>query len=262
MSESKAGDSHSPHFSVSELSLRFADTTALDSLSLDVQQGEVVGILGPSGSGKSSLLALLNGVYLPTEGTVHSLGEDFSRLDKATLKALRSRIGWIPQDYSLVPNLRVLQNVLMGRMGRQSTWQSVRSFLFPRSKEKEKVYELLRQVGIPEKIFQRTDTLSGGQQQRVALARCLYQKPKAILADEPLSSIDPSRAADLMNLLLKICQESKITLLVTLHDIELARQYFPRLVALREGRLVFDGLAKDLTDKVVDEIFKLSSLSK
>ena len=131
--------------------------------------------------------------------------------------------------------------------------------LFPPRTQLERAHELLERVGIEEKLFQRTDRLSGGQQQRVAIARALFQRPRAILADEPVSSVDPARAQDLVQLLTRICREERLTLVMSLHNLELAREYFPRLVGMRAGRIVFDRATEELTDERFEALYELSA---
>ncbi len=174
------------------------------------------------------------------------------------MRGLRAGIGFIPQDLGLVPNLRVLQNVVAGRFGRQGFLEALKSSLFPSWGERERVYSILERVGVGEKIFERTDRLSGGQQQRVAVARALYQAPEAILADEPVSSVDPARARDTVALLTEVAEEEGMTLVMSLHNLELAREFFPRLVGLRGGRVVFDAPSGSLPDGAFDRLYSLS----
>lgn len=246
-------------FHLDQTSVRFPAVAALDRISLDIAPGEQVAFVGPSGSGKTTLLRLLHGTIRPTDGIVRVLTKDPSRLSSAQLRELRSRIGFVHQDLSLVPNLRVLQNVLSGRMGRQSLLSSLRIMLLPSNAETDEVHRLLDRVGIEEKLYQRTDQLSGGQQQRVAIARALHQQPEALLADEPVSSVDPARARDTVQLLTEISKDEGLTLCVSLHNLELAREYFPRLVGLRHGAIVFDRKTVDLPDHEFQTLYQLSS---
>ena len=212
----------------------------LDGVDLDLKRGERVAFLGPSGAGKTTLLRLLNGTVRPTRGRVLVDGRDVNGLSGPALKRLRAGIGFIHQDLRLVGNLRVSQNVLSGGLGRRNIWQSARMMLAPASGDLDRVHELLEQVGIGEKMFQRVDRLSGGQAQRVALARALFQDPLLLAADEPVSSVDPQRAREILDLLAGVCEAKRLTLLVSLHDPDLARSHFPRLVGLRRGRILFD----------------------
>ena len=199
----------------------------------------------------------MNATVAPGRGAVTMSGVDLSRLTPGELRAARTQVGFVHQDHSLVPNLRVSQNVLAGRLGQRGLWSSLRSMLLPRSQDVERVYALLERVGIPEKLFERTDTLSGGQQQRVAIARALFQEPAALLADEPVASVDPARARDLIELLRELAGERGLTLVVCLHDLELAREHFPRTVGLRKGRIRFDRPTGDVADSDFEELYRL-----
>ncbi|MFQ5506813.1 MAG: phosphonate ABC transporter ATP-binding protein, partial [Planctomycetota bacterium] len=175
------------------------------------------------------------------------------------LRALRSSIAFVHQDLSLVPTLRVSQNVIAGKLGRWSWLGSLRAMLFPSRKELARAHEILERVGIPEKLFERTDRVSGGQRQRVAVARALYQDPQALLADEPVSSVDPARARDLVELLTKISMEEELTLCMSLHNLDLAREYFPRLVGMRAGRVVFDRPTEEIGAPDFHALYDLTS---
>jgi phosphonate transport system ATP-binding protein len=157
-----------------------------------------------------------------------------------------------------VPSLRVLQNVLAGRLGGLSFLPSLRTMLLPSKREVRRVHEILERVGIPEKLYERTDRLSGGQKQRVAVARALEQDPAALLADEPVSSVDPARARDLVRLLTEISRERGLTLCMSLHNVEIAREYFPRLVGLRHGRIAFDRPAAKIGDPEIRALYTLA----
>lgn len=236
------------YFRLEGVARRFEGTAALVGVDLEVGAGESVALVGPSGAGKTTLLRLLNGSVRPTAGRVEIQGRDLCGLSTRELRAVRSRIGFVHQDLSLIPNLRVSHNVLAGRLGRQGFLAALRSMLLPRRADLERAYELLERVGIAEKLFERTDTLSGGQQQRVAIARALFQDPGAILADEPVSSVDPARAEDTVKLLVDVSRERGSTLVMSLHNLELARAHFPRLVGLRGGKVAFDR-ASDRVDE-------------
>lgn len=232
-------------FKLQSADLHYGGIVALDGLDLELQAGEQVCLIGPSGAGKSSLLGLLNGRTLATSGEVTVEGVSFSRLTGKALRKIRSRIAWVPQNLGLVATLRVNQNVSFGRVAEKGFWGLLRSLLWMSASEKKEIHQLLKRVGIEEKIFARVDHLSGGQQQRVALARALYQKPRAILADEPVSAVDPERARDLIELLTSLAKEEGVTLVMSLHDVALARQFFDRVIGLRDGRVVFDGRADE-----------------
>ena len=244
-------------FALHGVSVAFGAALALRGANLAVKPGESVALVGPSGAGKTTLLRLLNGAVVPTAGRVEVDGISLADLGGDALRLLRSRIGFVHQDLRLVPNLRVSQNVLSGRLGRQSWWETARTFMRPRSTELEAVHHLLERVGIADQMFQRVDRLSGGQAQRVAIALALYQEPRILLADEPVASVDPARAEALLTLLGAICADEGLTLVVSLHSPELARRRFERLVGLRGGCVVFDSPAKQVTDAQLTALYDL-----
>lgn len=244
-------------FELQQVGVEFKSLTALAEIDLQVRAGERVAFVGPSGAGKTTLLRLLSGGLRPAQGVLEINGRAFSTLTPGELRRQRAEIGFVHQDLRLVPNVRVVHNVLAGRLGQMSLFASLRTMLFPPRKVVEQAYEILERVGIPEKLYQRTDSLSGGQQQRVAVARALFQAPRALLADEPVSSVDPARARDTVALLTEVCRERGLTLCMSLHDLELARQFFPRLVGLRQGRIVFDRAAEGLGDKEFHALYDL-----
>lgn len=246
-------------FRLSGVTCRFGDLVAVDDVTLQVETGERVGLIGPSGSGKTTLLRMLNTIRAPDRGAVSVFGEDVSGFGARALRRLRTRIAFIPQDLGLVPNLSVLQNVILGSGGNRGVFGSIRDLLFPAKSDVLEIHEILERVGIEEKLYSRTDKLSGGQQQRVAIARALFQKPKALLADEPVSSVDPARARDTMQLLSRLSEEEGFTLCVSIHNLELAREFFPRLIGLRGGKVMFDGDPDSLDESQVTSLFDLSA---
>lgn len=250
--------STSETFSLRNVSVAYNGRFAVENASLEIRPGEAVGIVGPSGSGKTTLLKTINGSVRPTAGEVVVGERSLASLTTRELRGLRGRIGFVHQDLSLVPNLRVLQNVLAGRLGHHGFWRSLRNFMLPGKAAVREVHAILERVGIPEKLYERTDALSGGQAQRVAIARALYQRPEALLADEPVSSVDPARARDTVALLARISREEGLTLCVSLHNLELAREFLPRLVGLRAGWVVFDRPTSELRDEDFAQLYELS----
>jgi len=246
-------------FQLSDVQLNFGPKKVLHDFNLTVNPGEAVALLGPSGAGKTTMLRLLNRALRPAEGRIFVDGHNLDELDDEPLRQLRSGIGFVHQDLRLVPNLRVSQNILSGSLGRRSFWQSLLMFFKPRNDDLLEVHRLLERVGIGDEMFQRVDRLSGGQMQRVALARALFQKPGLLLADEPVSSVDPARAADLLQLITDISNDDGLTLCVSLHDPALARRFFPRIVGLRAGRIVFDKAPEDITDREIEELYTLAA---
>ena len=237
----------------------FPGAVALNGVDLRVGAFEQVAIVGASGAGKSTLLSLIHGAVRPTAGHVHVFGNDLMSLSRGELRSLRATLGFVHQGFHLVPNLRVIQNVLVGRIGSSSTLGTLRSFVWPHKREVSRAYEILERVGIAEKLYERTDRLSGGQRQRVAIARALFQRPRALVADEPVSSVDPARARDTVSLLTSLAKEEGIPLVVSLHNQVLAKAYFPRLVGLREGRVTFDRLANTVSDHDFHSLYAMSS---
>ncbi|WP_068433690.1 phosphonate ABC transporter ATP-binding protein [Piscicoccus intestinalis] len=227
------------------ITLRYgAGAPALADVDLEVAPGERVGLVGPSGAGKSSLLRLCAGMLAPQSGMLEVLGADPAGLRPRARRALRSRIGTVHQHLDLVGPLRVVHNVNAGRLGRWGSARGLVSLLRPL--DVAAVDAALAQVGLDGMRDRRTDRLSGGEQQRVALARVLVQDPDLVLADEPVSSLDPVRAEAVLSLLTGVVAGRSRTLLVSLHDIDLAVRRCERLVGLRAGRIVFDLPASEV----------------
>lgn len=227
---------------------------ALKGASLDIHPGRFVAIIGPSGAGKSTLLRGMNRSVEPSAGTVLFNGRDVTHVRGEELLLLRRRIGFIFQQFNLVPSISALRNVLTGRLAHISAGRSLLG-TFPKE-EMERGMRYLEEVGLAEKMKSRASELSGGQQQRVAIARALAQEPEAILADEPTASLDPVLAESVLSLLLQINRERGITVVANLHSIELARRYAERIVGLRDGRIVFDGTPDELTETEVERIYR------
>ncbi|WEK60838.1 MAG: phosphonate ABC transporter ATP-binding protein [Candidatus Microbacterium colombiense] len=231
----------------------FGSTTALKDASLEVSRGEIVVLLGLSGSGKSTLLRHLDGLELPTSGEVDVLGARVPTLRGTTLRRLRSRVGFIFQQFELVPSLTVLENVLTGSLSRI---RGPRLGLWGYSgAAKLQALEHLDRVGLLDRAYQRSDTLSGGQQQRVAIARALMQKPDILLADEPVASLDPESSDQVMALIREIAADEGLTVVCSLHQVDLAITWADRIVGLRHGEIVLDTPTTDLTKSEVMEIY-------
>ena len=226
---------------------------AEDGIELGVQRGERVALIGPSGAGKTTLFRMLNCTLRPTTGRLWINGDELVTLHGKRLRGVRRKIGTIYQQHNLVPRLKVIHNVLSGNLGQWSTGRSLISLIRP--VDAELAYHALRQVGIEEKIFSRTDELSGGQQQRVAIARVLIQDPEVILADEPVSSVDPSLATVIVKLLLDISERTRRTLLMNLHSVDLALAYFPRVIGMKKGQALFDLAPDKISDGLLEELY-------
>jgi phosphonate transport system ATP-binding protein len=228
-------------------------TRALDGVNLDIAPGEFVALIGPSGAGKSSLLRCLNGLVEPTAGEVVVDGERVIGASEEELRRVRARVGFVFQQFNLLRRLTVLENVLVGLLAHTPKWRSLLAWFPPRDVARAR--GALERVGLEGLAARRADTLSGGQQQRVAIARALVQEPRIILADEPMASLDPALAHTVMELLRRINGEDGITVITSLHVLELAVTYGRRVVGLRDGRVVHDGPPESLTPAAANLIF-------
>jgi phosphonate transport system ATP-binding protein len=228
-------------------------TRALDGITLDIQRGEFVVLIGLSGSGKSTLLRCVNRLVEASSGTVTFDGADVTRARGADLRRIRRRIGMIFQQFNLVKRSSVFSNVIAGRLGYRSTWRTIASR--PDRDDVALAFENLGRVGIPEKAFGRADALSGGQQQRVGIARALMQRPELMLADEPVASLDPATSHSVMKYLEEINKKDGITVICSLHFLSLARRYGTRVIALKDGRIAFDGKPADIDEHRFKEIY-------
>jgi len=228
------------------------DKKALFDINMEVKKGEFVVILGPSGAGKSTLLRCINRLVEPTSGNIFLDGKEITSLHGKALCHARKDIGMVFQHFNLIKRLSVLNNVLGGRLGHNSTLRSI-FYSFPKT-HVHFALDCLDKVGLKEYASRRADTLSGGQQQRVAIARALAQEPKLILADEPMASLDPRTAREIMDLLRNINEKENITVIVNLHVVELAKEYAHRIIGLADGRIVFDD-QPSLLDDYFDMIY-------
>jgi len=226
---------------------------ALKDLNLEIKDGDFIIIVGLSGAGKSTLLRTVNNLVKPSTGTVYLEDKNVTNAKKKELKQIRSQIGMIFQTFNLVNRSTVLKNVLTGRLSNISTIRSILG-LWPKD-QKQMAFEALNQVEILEKAYVRASNLSGGQQQRVGIARALSQKPKVMLADEPVASLDPITSRVVMSYLKKINNELGITTIVNLHFLDLAKEFGDRLIGLRDGKLVFDGNVNDVSDEDFENIY-------
>ena len=226
---------------------------ALRDVSFEVPKGQFLAVIGLSGSGKSTLLRCINRLIEPTSGSIIWNGLDITKESQDELRFVRRKIGMVFQHFNLVARSSVLTNVLAGRLGYVNpAWSLVNRF--PKE-DIEKAMHQLERVGIADKAFARADELSGGQQQRVGIARALMQDPEMILADEPVASLDPVLAHSIMQYLEKINQEDGVTVLCSLHFLDLVHRYADRVIALNEGRLVFSGLPEEIDDAKFKEIY-------
>lgn len=228
-------------------------TVALRDVSFSVKKGEFVAVIGLSGSGKSTLLRCINRLIDPTSGRIVWDGIDVTQAKGRQLRRIRRRIGMIFQQFNLVKQSSVSTNVLAGRLGYLNPLFSIIGY-FP-AREKKRALRSLEQVGIPEKFYERADMLSGGQQQRVAIARALMQEPQLILADEPVASLDPVLAHSILQYLEHLNRDEGITVLCSLHFLDLVHRYAGRVIGLKAGEVVFKGTPGDLTRQRFKEVY-------
>lgn len=226
---------------------------ALDQVSMTVDQGEFLGIIGSSGSGKSTLLKAINLLVRPSGGRIYMGDKNICSLNNKDLRLVRRDIGFIFQDYNLIDRLTVLDNVVMGRLGYKSSLKSLLGIFT--DEEYERATRALRQVGLSERTFHRGDQLSGGQKQRVAIAKALCQRPQIILADEPVASLDVASAELVMDYFKKVNEKKNMTIMINLHDVNLAKRYCQRIIALKNGKIFYDGKAGDLSDEILRAIY-------
>ena len=228
-------------------------TEALRGVSIVIEAGEFVVVLGKSGSGKSTLLRCINRLVEPTSGRIFLNDEEVTGASSRHLRQLRKKIGMVFQQYNLVSSCSVQTNVLAGRLASISTAASILN-IFSKADIK-KSQQVLDRLGIVEKDLERADKLSGGQQQRVGLARALMQDPQLILADEPVSSLDPGTSRQIMDLLLDFNRQDGVAVICNLHLPSLAKEYGSRIIALNEGRIVYDGPATDLSESELNSFY-------
>lgn len=246
--------------SFDRVSVDYGGGVGVHDFTAEIAPGEVVALIGPSGAGKSSLLRMIHGGLAPSRGRILVDGAEPTAIPDSELRRLRTDIGVIRQDLGLVPNLSVARNVIAGSLGRRTRIDAWRSMLVPHKSDLETVHALLERLGIADKLFQRVDQLSGGEQQRVAIARALFQKPRLMLADEPLSALDPTRSREVLELFVELAAEHRVTLLLSLHDVELARDCVPRLIGLRDGRMHFDGATEDLDSDDIRSLYHIAGV--
>ena len=227
---------------------------ALKNINLKIEQGEFVAVIGLSGAGKSTLIRTINRMHDITEGTLTVDGTNVMELQGKQLRTFRRKIGMIFQSFNLITRTTVIKNVLTAFVPELPWWRALLGIFT--KEEKIAALESLDKMGILDKAFVRADQLSGGQQQRVALARTLAQNPQIILADEPVASLDPITARQVMDDFLRINQDMNITVIINIHHVELALQYATRVVGIREGKIVYDGPASKVDQDILDSIYQ------
>ncbi|MYA50408.1 MAG: ATP-binding cassette domain-containing protein [Chloroflexi bacterium] len=253
---SALSSSNAPAVLLDGVSKRYDEATVLAPLSLAVEPGERVALIGPSGAGKTTLLRLIAGAVAPSTGCVELRGRNVASLRPG--RELARLVGMIAQQFDLVPNLSVLHNVLAGRLGEWSFGRSLLSLVWPR--DQRLAFEALERVGVTHLAHQRAARLSGGEQQRVAIARVLVQRPTVVLADEPVASLDRARAREVVRLLTDVTEEQGETLVASIHSIDLAREFFDRIVGLRNGLVQFDVPAFSIRDRMLEDLYEIEGL--
>ena len=238
-----------------QVSKDYGSLAALKPIDLHIDSGERVALIGPSGSGKTTLINLLSGFIEPSLGNLLIDGNSVANLKKT--KQMSRVLGVIQQQFDLVSHLIVIHNVNAGRLGEWGFFKSLFSLINPIGKSE--VVDALESVGIEPKLYQRTSTLSGGEQQRVAVARVLIQDPQIVLADEPVASLDPYRSEELIKLLVDLTIKRDKTFIASLHKLELVREYFTRVIGLREGHVTFDVPVSKLNEKMIAQLYSLDA---
>ena len=237
------------------VSKHYGNIRALTGITLSINAGEIVALIGPSGSGKTTLLNIIAGVIQPDMGEIELGGRLLDQL--ISRKVLSQSVGLISQQYSLVPNLPVIHNVLAGNLGTWGIFKAFLSLIWPQ--EKNSAFEILSSLGISDKVNERTAHLSGGEQQRVAIARTLIQAPTILLADEPVSSLDPFLAETAMQLLSTITLSNNRSLIISLHSPHLIKTYCSRVIGVQYGELVFDISASEVTEDLLEQFYETNS---
>lgn len=239
---------------IEDVHVIYGATCVLDLERLTIMPGERVFLLGRSGSGKTTLMRVLKGRIRPTTGSARVAGADPAAASRTERRRTQKKIAMVDQEFYLVPRMRVIDNVLSGALGRVATWKSFIGW-YPAA-EWEKAERILQEVGLEDLGQRRVETLSGGQRQRAAIARALMQEAEVILADEPISNLDPELAEDALELLVECVERRGVTLVVSLHQPELAKRFATRLIGLVEGNVIYDGSPEDLSKEASDRVYR------
>lgn len=247
--------------SIDQLSKRYpSGEQALTDVTLALPQGQVAALIGPSGAGKSSLIRCINRLIEPSAGRIYLGDQELTRLNGRELRRVRRKIGMIFQEYALVERLSVMENVLSGRLGYVGFWRSALR-RFPQ-RDIDHAFDLLARVGLENYVDNRADALSGGQRQRVGIARALIQEPTLLLVDEPTASLDPKTSRQIMRLITELASERGLSAIINIHDVALAKQFVPRIIGLRAGRVVYDDSPDALSAERLTDIYGAEDWSK
>lgn len=242
---------------VEPLFVNSGESGTLDDVSFAVEEGEFVSIIGPSGAGKSTLLRCINRLINASQGVVTFDGQDITHVKGKELRNIRTKTGMIFQHYNLVDRLSVIENVLHRTLGKKSTISGMVGHYT--EEEKEKAFDILKELGLGDQVYKRCDELSGGQKQRVGIARAIMQQPKLILCDEPIASLDPKASKVIMDQLAEINKKKKITCIVNLHQVDVAMKYSQRILGVAGGKIVFDGAPEELDQSTIHRIYQSSA---
>ncbi|MDT8860559.1 phosphonate ABC transporter ATP-binding protein [Alkalihalobacillus sp. MEB130] len=241
---------------ISDLVVRYpkANENALDRINVTINKGEFVCVLGKSGAGKSTFIRSINRLQQPTSGQILWNDVDITTLSEAKMRNVRSDIVMIFQHFNLIPRMTVFQNTLTGSFGRRSPYKNILG-LFS-EEEKERALKALQEVELEKHIDKRVEALSGGQKQRVGIARALLQDPKMLLGDEPVASLDPSTSRRIFEILKRIHEERELLSIINIHDVNLAKEFATRIIALRDGQLIFDGQPEEVDERMFADIYQ------
>ena len=237
--------------SINKMTKKFNDTLALDNININIERGEIVALIGPSGSEKSTLMNLITGTVKPDSGEILV---DNSEISKFSNKEFAKKVGMLRQQFDLVENINVIHNVLIGRFNEWGFWKSFISLFKPQ--DIEYAQTALKKIGMEDKIFEPTSELSGGQQQRVAIARLLVQNPLLILADEPVSSLDPVNARNVLSLITELAKNEQKTLVASMHSVEFSKEFFERIIGMKYGKIIFDDKVENITDEMIKKLYE------
>lgn len=236
---------------------KFGENHVLKGINLEIKKGDFVAIIGASGCGKTTLIRTVNGFVVPDTGKVSVDSEEVDFCDMGKMRKIRKRVGMIYQLFNLVERTSTMHNVLTGVLGSKDKGMDfLMTTIGMFGKENNaKAFEILKFVGLEDKVYDRVDKLSGGQKQRVAIARALMQNPTILLADEPVANLDPKASKRIIELLKKVNQEKEITVVTVIHHMDFVKEHFSRVIALKEGVVSYDGSPDGLTIEILDDIY-------